>query len=97
EKVAAWRAGKVWGSCSLVVAGHLCIEGAMLGSETTDMARGRSVEFPVAACSEAEANLLCNGHYHKRQTVRGVECPGSLVRLAFGEEHNEPRWLEVEL
>ncbi len=96
KQVGAWRIS-TGNACPLVVAGHLTIEGAMLGSETTDMARGRSVEFPVAACSVAEVDLLCNGHYHKRQTVRGVECPGSLVRLSFGEEHNEPRWIEVQL
>lgn len=96
EAVARWR--EYWSvDAPMVVAGHLSIEGAQLGSETTDMARGRDVSFPVRAAERAGAALLCNGHYHKRQTVRGIECPGSLVRLAFDESDNEPRWLEVEL
>ena len=83
----------------LLVAGHLQLEGALLGSETTDMPRGREVAFPAKECRELlpESTILLNGHYHKRQTVGGVECPGSLVRLAFGEEHNSPRWIELEV
>lgn len=82
-------------SGNVIVAGHLQLEGALLGSETTDMPRGRDVRFPVAGASKL--GPMFNGHYHKRQTVSGVECPGSLVRLAFGEEGNSPGWLEVEL
>lgn len=82
---------------NLVVAGHLQLEGAILGSESTDMPRGRDVAFPINAAKALDPILMCNGHYHKRQTVRGVECPGSLARLAFGEEKNEPQWIEVEV
>jgi DNA repair exonuclease SbcCD nuclease subunit len=98
QDVTGWRNAQGHG-CPLIVAGHLSIEGATLGSETSDMARGRDVQFPRHACGTRNANvtLMCNGHYHKRQTVNGIECPGSLARLAFGEESNEPRWLEVEL
>jgi DNA repair exonuclease SbcCD nuclease subunit len=92
--VARWREGR-GETCPLVVAGHLQITGAALGSETCDMARGRDVEWPVAACNEAGASLIVGGHYHKRQCVNGVEFPGSLVRLSFGEEDNTPQWLEA--
>ena len=94
--VARWREGR-GETCPLVVLGHLQLDGAQLGSETTDMARGRDVAWPVRECERAGAALIAGAHYHKRQAVGGVEFPGSLARLAFGEEDNEPRWLEVVL
>jgi DNA repair exonuclease SbcCD nuclease subunit len=78
-----------------VVAGHLSIEGALLGSETLDMPRGRENAFPVTESNGALLRL--NGHYHKRQSPHGIWCPGSPVRLAFGEENNPTGWLEWRL
>lgn len=75
-----------------VVIGHATyVEGAIMGSETRDMARGGSMVFPVAACKKMGAKLMLNGHYHREQvTPSGVHIPGSLERLRFDEEGNTP-------
>jgi DNA repair exonuclease SbcCD nuclease subunit len=78
-----------------VVAGHLHLEGILPGEETTDMPRGRSVQFPVDDCRVGWLKL--NGHYHKKQIFRGVHVPGSVARLTFGEEDNKPSYLVVEI
>lgn len=83
----------------VLVAGHLCVPGVVPGEETTDMPRGREVAFPLAVARERfpRATLL-NGHYHRRQTTpEGVIIPGSLVRLTFNEEQNEPCFLVLEI
>lgn len=79
-----------------IVIGHLSVPGIIPGEETTEMPRGREVVFPVAA-SEGVA-LRMNGHYHRRQvTPEGIHIPGSLARLTFGEEENNPGYLLVEV
>ncbi len=81
-----------------IIAGHLNVEGIEPGSETNDMPRGRDVFFPVKACKECFPRaLLLNGHYHQRQLFNGVLIPGALERLTFGEEHNTPGFLIVEV
>lgn len=82
----------------VIVAGHLNIEGIGPGSETIDMPRGRDVFFPLAAVKKRFPKaLMLNGHYHTRQTFNGIVIPGSLERLTFGEEKNEPGYLIVEV
>jgi DNA repair exonuclease SbcCD nuclease subunit len=81
----------------LLAIGHLQLEGARLGSETTDMARGAEVPYPVAVLREHGVAAMFNGHYHMRQEVQGVMCPGSLERLRFDEEKNRPGWAVVEV
>jgi DNA repair exonuclease SbcCD nuclease subunit len=82
-----------------VVAGHLQVEGATPGDETTEMGRGRDVFFPFEQCDPSW--LLLNGHYHQGQTFeragRKLHVPGSLVRLNHGEERNRPRFLIWEV
>jgi DNA repair exonuclease SbcCD nuclease subunit len=80
-----------------VVLGHLQVEGALLGSETLDMPRGRDVRFPVEAVKLLPRRFCLNGHYHKRQQVGEVFMPGSLERLSFGEEQNQPGCAIVEV
>jgi hypothetical protein len=81
-----------------VVAGHATrIRGYDLGSEETDMARGRAMEFPIdEALALGPEVLLANGHYHSRYHDP-VWTPGSLARLTHGEERHEPGWLVMEL
>lgn len=82
----------------VVVAAHLNIEGIESGSETSDMPRGRDVFLPLAAIRERWPDaLVLNGHYHRRQTFKGVVVPGALERLTFGEERNQPGFLVVEV
>jgi DNA repair exonuclease SbcCD nuclease subunit len=82
----------------VLIAGHLNIEGIEPGSETTDMARGRDIFFPLEAVEECYPKaLLFNGHYHERQVFKRINIPGSLLRLTHGEETNNPGFLVVEL
>jgi DNA repair exonuclease SbcCD nuclease subunit len=82
-----------------LVAGHLQVEGATPGDETTEMARGRDVFFPFEACDPNW--LLLAGHYHQAQVFerhgRKLHVPGSLVRLNHGEEKSEPRYTIWEI
>jgi DNA repair exonuclease SbcCD nuclease subunit len=79
-----------------VVAGHLTLEGILPGEETTDMPRGRMVDFPIAECPSGWLKL--NGHYHERQVFRGVQIPGSLAKLSFGAtEATRPSYLVLEV
>lgn len=81
-----------------VVFGHLTVPSAEIGSETTEMARGKDVLYPLEELAPLKGAVLMNGHYHKRQrTSDGVYIPGSLERLRFDEEKNEPGWMIVEL
>ena len=81
-----------------LVLGHLNIEGIEPGSETADFPRGREVFLPVPLIRERfpNATIAC-GHYHRRQVFQGVHIPGSLARLTFGEEENEPGFLIAEV
>lgn len=82
----------------VIIAGHLMIDGITPGSETTDMARGRDVYFPLEACKKHFPKaLLLNGHYHEAQTFKGIRIPGSLARLTHGEETNKPSFLALEI
>lgn len=90
---------KLWPkkSSRVVVLGHAThIPGAILGSETTDMPRGRSVPFPVEATTSALARF--NGHFHHRQkSPDGIIMPGSLARLRFDEERHNPGYVLAEV
>lgn len=76
----------------LVVIGHQTVPGALLGSETRDMPRGRELELPTEAIAKLKPSLVANGHYHRAQTVSsyGLEIviPGSPQRLTFGERND---------
>lgn len=81
----------------VIVLGHLNIEGIESGSESSEMARGREVFLPIDEIRKRWPNaVIVNGHYHKRQLFNGVQVPGSLERLTFGEDTNEPGFLVVE-
>lgn len=87
------------GCTKVLVFGHLNVVGADDGSEVEDFPRGREVVFPVdeLLAKWGDKCLLFNGHYHRRQTVRGVRMPGALGRLGFGEVGNPAGVLLVEV
>lgn len=86
------------GKNPVLIPGHLGLDGAKLGSETTDMPRGRSVEWPIDAINKhLPGAIMVGGHYHRRHEHRGVRFAGSLERLAFGEEGNSPGYIVVEV
>ena len=83
-----------------LVVGHLTVPGMQPGEETHEMGRGRPMVFPV---EETKHVMRMNGHYHRR-TIFTPECggtpiiiPGSLARLTFSEEGNNPGFLVVEV
>ncbi len=94
------------GALPIVVVGHLSIDGIIPGEETREMGRGREVLFPYEVVEQrlkGRRSALLNGHYHQRQafTPKGgsmpIQIPGSLARLAFGEQDNTPGYLVVEV
>lgn len=86
-------------SSPLIVLGHLSFDGMHPGSETTDMARGREVPFPVADIEQVGASVVLNGHYHAHQTIRrgalDIVIPGAPSRFTFGEVKDGPRGFVV--
>lgn len=81
-----------------LVVGHLSLSAAVLGSESTDMARGRGIEWPVDTIrSMLPDAVMIGGHYHRAQTISGVNFVGSLTRLGFDEEHNDIGFLVLEV
>jgi hypothetical protein len=87
-------------ACStLMVFSHYDIAGAHPGSESLDMKRGRSVLLPVGlirdiAVESGKRVFFMNGHYHATQDIAGVKIPGSIARLRFDEEANEPGYFD---
>lgn len=84
-----------------IVLSHLMLPGIVPGSESLDMPRGRQVAFP---CKEtAKAKLRLQGHFHKRQKFDPkdggvpIQIIGSLARLTFAEESNDPAILVIEV
>jgi DNA repair exonuclease SbcCD nuclease subunit len=81
-----------------IVIGHLHLDGAKVGEESTDMARGRPMQWPRQALREVMPRaLLLGGHYHYQQEVDGIHIAGSLANLSFREEHAKPGYLIVEV
>lgn len=92
----------------IMVLGHLTnIPGVPKGEESSEMARGRDVTFPVESVgalrklmSRAELHVF-NGHFHRRTTVTfpnfTLEIPGALARLTFGEERHTPSFLAADI
>lgn len=82
----------------VLVVGHLNLEGITVGSETTEMPRGRDVFWPLEALRERfPGALLVGGHYHAAQEYQGVHIVGSAARLRFDERDNEPGYLVLEV
>lgn len=80
------------------VISHLSVEGIIPGSETTDFARGKDHMLPVQTIKRCWGDVpIFQGHYHRRQIMGAVNVVGSLARLTFGEESNDPAFLLVEV
>jgi exonuclease SbcD len=85
-----------------VLAAHLSIAEAKLGSERTVML-GHDVAVNGSALSDPGWDYVALGHIHKHQILNPGESPpvvysGSLERIDFGEEEEEKGfcWVEVE-
>lgn len=84
----------------LVVIGHLSVPGAILSSESREMARGRDLDFPFEMVAGLRPVLVANGHYHRAQTVTGpngleVLIPGSPWRVTFGESEDTDKGFTI--
>ncbi len=90
---------KMRGRKTLVVLGHMTIPGAVMGSESRELARGRDLDLPSLA--ELEPDLVVNGHYHFPSVVRhgGVDVviPGSPLQLTFGEPEADRGYVIAEV
>lgn len=81
-----------------LVLGHLNLEGISSGSESSEMARGREVFWPIQAIKKKwpQATLI-GGHYHNAGEFKGVHIVGSLARLRHDEEDHNPSLLILEV
>ncbi len=82
----------------ILVAGHLWLEGVEPASESTDMARGRSVYWPLEELKRfaGPGTVLVGGHYHRQGIFSGVHIAGSLERLTFDDGGHEPGFLILD-
>lgn len=79
---------KAFAAGPVIVAAHMTVPGASLGSESKEMARGRDLDLPVDSIAALRPRYVFNGHYHRAQVVPGpvpVIIPGSPWRVTFGE------------
>jgi len=88
----------------LVVLSHLSMPGVQPGEETTEMPRGRDVEFPLQAFADSGRPIAVTAqfHYHRQQTLELPhigKCfiPGSLAQLTFSEEGKQSGFGIIEL
>jgi len=83
---------------NVLVIGHLSMPGIIAGSESGELARGREYAWPVDAIKKRwPTAIMVGGHYHRSQTCNGVIFPGSLERLGFDEESNDPGFITLEI
>lgn len=84
-----------------IVASHLTIPGAMLGSESRELARGRDDLLPIDEIAKLSPRLIVNGHYHRPQVVPSaagdIVIPGSPVRMTFAERDDRKGYLLIDL
>lgn len=84
-----------------IVASHLTIPGAMLGSESRELARGRDDLLPIDEIAKLSPRLIVNGHYHRPQVVPSaagdIVIPGSPVRMTFAERNDPKGYLLIDL
>jgi hypothetical protein len=81
-----------------LVLGHLSLPNQHPGSETTDMARGRDVPWPLEELGRhLPQAVLVGGHYHRAGDASGVLIVGAPARLTHGEEDYTPSLTVLEL
>lgn len=103
----ARRLARTWSisfpDAPVLVLSHLECAALARGSESSSMARGRSIELPTKVFARwflPERTLIVNGHYHNEQRCRvdgfDVHVPGTLQRLRFDEQSHNPGWLTAK-
>lgn len=94
-------AGRVQAGSPAILAAHLSVEGATVGSEANLMA-GHDLMVPVSALAHPQFAYVALGHIHKYQQLNPglqpeVVYSGSIERVDFGEETDEKGFVVVEL
>lgn len=83
----------------IIVIGHYTLAGVREGSES-EMLRGRDMGFPYEKVTALAPDLIVNGHYHSRQTVKArglvIEVVGSPAQYKFGEPEGDHGFLSAE-
>lgn len=74
---------------------HGVAEGAVYSGSERSVTIGRDPIIPMAAFEGITYAAM--GHLHGHQAVGNAIYPGSIDRLDFGEEHNTPGFVEVEI
>lgn len=78
----------------VVSIGHYALPGIVPGSEE-EMMRGRDIPIPARDLIDVGVDLVVNGHYHARQTIKvdglQVEVVGAPSRFTFGEARDGER------
>ena len=90
------------GCRDVLVLTHLSLKGALLGSESAEMARGREVTYPAQEIEKlaADRNQRLHqyaGHFHLRQRVGSVRVVGAPCRFTYGEATHEPGFVIAEI
>lgn len=84
------------GDFPLIVVGHMTVPGAVLGSESSDMPRGRELDLPLHELVKLRPSLIAGGHYHRAQvTESNVAIPGSPFRFTFGERNDKKKGFTI--
>jgi len=85
----------------VIVASHLCVDGARLGSESREMNRGQDVFLRAEWLDAVEPVVVVNGHYHDRQVVpcgrHEVQIPGAPIRHTFADSAAARGGLLIEI
>jgi len=85
----------------LVVVGHLTIPGAIIGSESLELSRGRDYDLPIGRLSELTPDVVINGHYHRPQVVDvgpfEVVIPGSPLAFTTDDEADGKGYVILEV
>jgi DNA repair exonuclease SbcCD nuclease subunit len=74
---------------------HLDVEGASLGSEAAVL-RGAKLAIPKGLANNLNCEVF-NGHLHKRQTMKNIIMPGSIIQTDFGEVDGKQVFAIVEV
>lgn len=85
----------------VVVVGHMSVPGAVISSESVEMARGRDLDLPIARIRELEPAVVVNGHYHRPQVVDydGVQVviPGSPLSFTTSDDAQGKGFVVVDV
>jgi len=83
-----------------ILAAHISVANAVLGSETSIMV-GRDVVLPLSAVALPQFDYVALGHIHRHQVLQAADPPvvyaGSIDRVDFGEEKEEKGFCVVNL